>query len=214
MVYDDYLIRIIRQAAAVFARILGLKKSGDYQDALEEIYHNLEQLFGLDTKIINLLDDESLYSHISQNEHNILEGVKFAADLFNEEGKILILQSNLLESDSSFSRSLSLYLKIDSNNDPLNPIEVSQMIDEIIQNINVSSLPSKTLFELFCYLENKGKYAKAEEILIALSSRPEDKVDAVREMKLYYERLLDKGSKELDAQGMSLKLLQEKIKDL
>jgi hypothetical protein len=214
MLSDDYLIRIIRQAAAVIARIIGLKKSGDYQDALEEIHHNVEQLFGLDIKIINLLDDESLYTQLSQQEQINPEVVKFAADLFKEEGEIYKLRNNIAESDISMSRSLSLYLKIDVNNDPSQPVEVSDIIEEIIKNNSISTLPGKTLFDLFCHLENRGFYAKAEKILLALSADPEAKADAIRELKLFYARLLKKDSKELAAQGMSLTRIRKKAGEL
>ncbi len=214
MLSDDYLLRIIQQAAIVFSRILGLKKSGDYADALIEIDQNLEQLLGLDGKLIRLLDEESLYRNLSADEQTNLVRLEFIADLFKEEGEILRLQGKMPESLGAFIRSLTFYLQIDANKDPSHPVEISRKVDEIIQNIDPSDLSSKTLFDLFCYFENEGKYAKAEKILIALSARSGDKEDAERELKSFYERLLEKEPSELSAQGITRKYIREKVKGL
>ena len=92
MLSDDYLIRMIRQGVAVLARIVGLKKAGDYQEALQEVDQSLEQILGLDVELIRSLDDESLYRILTKNEQLDLERLGFLADLFKEEGDILNLQ--------------------------------------------------------------------------------------------------------------------------
>ncbi len=214
MLSDDYLLRIIQQAAIVFSRILGLKKSGDYADALIEIDQNLEQLLGLDGKLIRLLDEDSLYRNLSANEQTNLARLGFIADLFREEGEILKLQGKIPESNSAFIRSLTFYLQMDANKDPSHPMELCRKVEEIIQDIDYSNVSSKTLFDLFCCFENGGKYSKAENILIALSARSGDKEDAERELKSYYERLLEKELPELSAQGIDREQIREKIKGL
>ena len=192
MLSDDYLLRMISQATAVFARIIGLKKSGDYQDALREIDQNLEQLLGLDVKLIRLLDEESLYRNLSTNEQTNLARLELIADLFKEEGGIYKLQGKMPESHSAFIRSLTFYLQMDANKDPSHPMEISQKVDEVISNIDYSDVTGKTLFDLFCYFENELKYAKAENILKILTTRSGDAADAEREMKSFYGRLLEK----------------------
>src|SRR4030043_528717 len=112
---EDYLIRMIRQATDVIARIIGLRKSGDYRDAFQEIDQNLEQLFGMDPKLIRLLDDESLYRNLSANEQLNMERLEFIADLFREEGELFQLQGKIPESENSYARSLSFYLIMDAN---------------------------------------------------------------------------------------------------
>jgi len=214
MFSEDYLLRIIRQATDVVARIIGLRISGDYRDAFQEIDQNLEQLFGLDPKLIRLLDDESLYRNLSANEQLNLERLGFIADLFREEGELFQLQRKIPESESAFVRSLSFYLIMDGNIDPSHPLEVSQKINEIIQKIDINILPDKTLFELFCHFENEEKYADADGMLNILCARPGANADAVREMKSFYSRLLEKASTELSAHGMSRAAIQDKLQEL
>ncbi len=212
MLSDDYLLRMIQQATTVFARILGLKQSGDHQDALREIDLNLEQLLGLDVKLIRLLDEESLYRNLSADEQMNLVRLEFIADLFKEEGEILGTQGKIPESTSAYVRSLAFYLYMDINKDPAHPMEISRKIDGIIQKIDYSYVSSKILYDLFCYFENEEKYRKAEDVLNTLSARSGDAADAKRERKSFYERLLEKDVSELSAHGIDRKQIKEKIK--
>ena len=124
MFSDDYLIRMIRQATAVFARIIGLKSAEQYQEALQVIDQTLEQLFGIDAEIIRLLDDESLYTLLMKNEVLDLEKLGFIADLFKEEGDIQKLQNQNNESINCYIRSLNYYLMIGINSETSHPIRI------------------------------------------------------------------------------------------
>ena len=97
---------------------------------------------------------------------------------------------------------------------PSQPMEIPQKVDEIIKNIDYAKVPGKTLFDLFCHLENEGKYTEAEKILMALSARPGEKADAERELKSFYERLLEKEPAELSTRGIERKQIREKMKRL
>jgi hypothetical protein len=215
MFSEDYLLRIIRQYTAAFARIIGLKLAGDYQEALREIGQNLEVLLGLDTSLLELMDDESLYRLLSVNMQMDIERLGCIADLFKEKGEILGYQGNRSESDNCYIRSLSFYLLMSLNQDPALSIdEVSKKISEIIHKVRNEVIPAKTLFDLFSYFENDGEYAKAETILTDLASRPEVGKDANIELMLFYTRLLEKDEKEITAAGMNRQIIQDKLKDL
>jgi tetratricopeptide (TPR) repeat protein len=214
MFSEDYLIRMIRQATAVFARIIGLKSAGHYQEALQVIDQTLEQLFGMDAETIRLLDDESLSMMFIKNEVLDLEKLGFIADLFREEGDIQKLQNQNNESINSYIRSLNFYLLISSNSETSHPIELSQKIDELLLKVNTDYFEEKTLLNLFCYYENAGEFAKADNMLSKLASRNDIKVIVVDEMKSFYRRLIEKSPKELAAGGMSRTQIRSKLKEL
>lgn len=214
MLSDDYLIRMIRQGVAVLARIVGLKKAGDYQEALQEVDQSLEQILGLDVELIRSLDDESLYRILTKNEQLDLERLGFLADLFKEEGDILNLQDQKPGSNNCYIRSLNYYLMMSINQDPSHPIELSQKIKEIIQILGDYDLPNETLFDLFCYFENIGEYANADNILAKLATRPEVKSDVKSEMSSFYHRLLEINQKELTAGGLILQQIISKLKGI
>jgi tetratricopeptide (TPR) repeat protein len=214
MFSEDYLIRMIRQATAVFARVIGLKSVGQYQEALQVIDQTLEQLFGMDAEIIKLLDDESVYKIFMKNEVLDLEKLGFIADLFKEEGDIQKLQNQNNESINCYIRSLNYYLMISINSETSRPIELSQKIGEVLQKLDAYYFEEKTLLNLFCYYENAREFAKADNMLSRLAARNDSKANVVDEMKSFYKRLIEKSPKELAAGGMSRTQIRNKLKEL
>jgi tetratricopeptide (TPR) repeat protein len=191
MFSEDYLIRMIRQATVVFAKVIGLKSAGQYQEALQVIDQTLEQLLEMD-----------------------LEKLGFIADLFKEEGDILKLQNQNNESINCYVRSLNYYLMISSNSETSRPIELSQKIDELLEKLDTYYFEEKTLLDLFCYYENAKEFAKADNMLSKLATRNDSKANVVNEMKSFYKRLIEKSPKELAAGGMSWTQIRNKLKEL
>lgn len=214
MLSEDYLVRKFMQAAAVIAKIIGLKMGGQYQEALEVIDQTLGQLLGINADLAILLDDESLYKILTINEEIDLERLGIIAELFKEKGDILNLQKQKPESDNYYVRSLNYYLMMSSNKDPSQPYELSQKINELILTLVNYNLPEKTILDIFCYYENEGEYAKAENILAKLVNHPKLNVDLRSEMTSFYQRLLLKNQKELSAGGMNKKQIRLKLKDM
>jgi hypothetical protein len=214
MLSEDYLVRQIMQFVSVIAKVVGLKMSGQYQVALEVIDQSLGELLGINADMAKLLDDESLYKVLTINEVLDLERLIIIAELFKEKGDILDLQKHKLESDNCYLRSLNYYLIISSNKQPSKPYELSQKINELILRLVNYDLPEKTILDLFCYYENEGEYAKAENILAILINRPKGNADLRDEMISFYQRLLLKNQKELSAGGMNKKQIRLKLKDM
>ena len=214
MLSEDYLVRQIMQFVSVIAKIMGLKMGGQYQVALEVIDQSLGELLGISAELVNLLDDESLYKALTINEGIDLERLGMIAELFKEKGDILNLQKQKMESDNCYLRSLNGYLLISSNKDSSQPNELSQKIDELIIKLVNYDLPEKTILDLFCYYENEGKYAKAENILSLLVNHPKVNADIRSEMISFYQRLLLKSQKELSAGGMEKNRIRLKLKDM
>jgi len=214
MFSDDYLLRIIRQATAVFASIIGLKCAGQYQEALKVINQTLEQLLGLDAEMISLLDDESLYLLLMKNEVLDVEKLGFIADLFKEEGDIKKLQNHIDESINCYIRSLTYYLIISINSETSRPIELPQKIDELLQQLGTYNYNEQTLLSLYFYYENAREFAKADNMLNRLATQNDSKAYVVDEMKSFYKRLLEKSPKELAAGGMSRTQIRNKLREL
>ena len=214
MLSDDFIIRMIRQATAVLKRIIGLKQAGDYQEALEEINHSLEQLLGMDIEIIRMMDDDSIYEILTQNDQIDLERLGFIADLYKEEGDILLLQNQKQQSENYYLSSLNYYLKVSINSESSSQKELSQKIEEIIQKLGSYNYPNKTLYDLFCYFENNEQYAKAENTITTLASRPENNPNVKSELLSFYKRLLEVEPKVLITNGLSRKQVQNRLKEL
>jgi hypothetical protein len=205
---------MIRQAAAVLARIIGLKKAGDYQEAFQEINQTLEQLLGMDIEVIKIMDDESIYRILTKNEQIDFERLGFIADLFKEEGDILLLQNQKQQSDNYYLSSLNYFLKISLNSEASRKKELSAKMEEIIKELGNYDYPNRTLIDLFCYFENNEEYAKAEKCIAKLATHPELNVNIRSELFSFYKRLLELEPKVLIANGMSRKQIKNKLKEL
>jgi hypothetical protein len=205
---------MIRQGTAVLARIIGLKKAGDYQEALQEINQCLEQVLRMDIELIKRMDDEGIYRILTQNEQIDLEKLEFTADLFKEEGDILLLQNQKQQSDYSYLSSLTYYLKISLSSDTSQQKELSLKVEEIIQELGNYNYPDRILFDLFCYFENNGEYTKAKNIITVLADHPENNAYAKSELFSFYMRLLELEPQVLIANGMSRRQIQNKLKEL
>jgi tetratricopeptide (TPR) repeat protein len=214
MFSEDYIIRMIRQAIGVLARIIGLKSAGQYQEALRDIDQALELVLGMDANIIRLLDDESLYKILTKNEGLDLEKLDLLADLFKEEGDIQKLRGQNIESINCYVRSLNYYLMISINSENSHPMDISQKINELLQKLEPHDFNGTTLLNLFCNYENAGEFAKAEAMLSRLAARNHSEVNVVDEMESFYKRLIEKSPEELSAGGMSQTQVQNKLKEL
>lgn len=214
MFSEDYIIRMIRQATGVLARVIGLKTAGQYQEALRDIDQALELILGMDAGIIRLLDDENLYKILTSNEGMDLEKLGLLADLFKEEGDIQKLRGQNTESTNCYIRSLNYFLMISINSETSLPIEISQKIEELLQKLEPGDLNGMTQLNLFCHYENLGEYANAEEMLRRLAARNDSEVNVLDERRSFYKRLLEKNPQELSAGGMSQAQILNKLEEL
>ena len=214
MFSEDYLLRIIRQATAVLARIIGFKNSGQYQEATKEIDQTLQILFGMDPEFVRLLDDESIYLFLKKNDTLDFEKLEFIADLFKEEGDIQELQNHNSESKNCYLRSLNYYLMIRLDPEFTHPIELTRKINELLQNLDCMEFSEGTLWNLYCFYENEEEFAKAESMLMKLASQHGSTINLIDEMKSFYTRLLKTDPKNLNTCGISLTHIHNKLEEL
>jgi tetratricopeptide (TPR) repeat protein len=214
MLSDDYLVRKIMQFASVIAKIIGLKMSGQFQEALEVIDQSLGQLLGINADIADFMDDESLYKVLTKDEVIDFERLGIIADLFKEKGDILYLQKQKPEGDTCYLRSMNYYLMMSNTSEASQQNELPRKIEELINILENYKIPEITLFNIFCYYENEGKYSKAENILERLAAYAKADTGVRNEMITFYTRLLSKSPLELSAGGMNIKRIRLKLKDL
>lgn len=209
MLTEDYLMRMLRLAVAALARIAGLKKAGQYQDALDEIERTMEQLFGMRASTLISLDDESLLAALRREGEPDPEQITIVADLFREEGEILSAQKDAQRGAMSSLRALSLYLEAALAEGQEAPAGLEQKIQTVLQGLSRFELPPDTRYSLFCYDEQKGSYKEGEQQLLELMRVPGWKEDIPSELEAYYRRLLDLPAEDLSKGGMT----QEQVKD-
>jgi hypothetical protein len=209
---DDYIARIIRQATEALLYAIGLKKAGQYPDAMQAIDQALEQLLGLDADLIRQLSDDALLNLLTLQEQLDLERLELVADFFKEEGDIHAAENKPTESRRSYLRALNYYLEVGLDEDVQEAsMELAEKIDELTGKLEIGFLPDDTLWASFCYYEQAGDLAKAEASLSNLANRPEARPEILPELIAFYERLLDKPEEELGRTSLTKAQVRQKL---
>ncbi len=193
MLTEDYLIRMINLAIAALLRIIGLKKEGDYQEALLLIDVTLEQLLGLRSSMAKNLDDNRLYFLLTRNDALDTQRLAIVADLFHEEGDILAALGQAQASQADYARALRFDLEVLFEEGEADPVELLRKIEDLLQKLDLQTLGADTLWPLAGYYEERGAYVQAEKVLLMLAERPEIRAEIVPEVSAFYERLAAKG---------------------
>lgn len=115
MLSEDYIFRQIAQAMAVIARVLGLVKSGQFQEAQVQVDGAIEGLVGLDANIVKAMDDAGILSLLTSFQQVDLGKLFVLASLFELEGDLFAAKSNRAACRFSYERALSLYQQVLDN---------------------------------------------------------------------------------------------------
>lgn len=106
MFREDFILRLIKQLAEFVARIAGYRQSGDFDRAQEEIERARDELLGLPTGLVDVVDTATLVSLLGHPDK-----LRAAARLFWEEGLVLRARRDPLNAASRFRRAFELYLE-------------------------------------------------------------------------------------------------------
>lgn len=202
MYVEDYIKRMIAIAAAMIARIMGLKASGDYQQARVVIDQLLELVVGLKADLVRRLDDDSLLETLTRQARLDTDRLWLLAELFKQDGDVLTLQGHATESRTSYLRALNLYLEVVLSGGAPNYPEPHEIIGYLVRMLPAHMLPAETLYTLFNYYEQTGRYAQAEETLGRLLAATELKNEIEDEYRAFYRRLLEVTDAALQQGGM------------
>ena len=211
MLTEDYLIKMINLALAALLRIVGLRKSGDYTEALLLIDMTFEQLLGLRASMVKSLDDDHLYYLLTSNDVLDMRRLALIASLFHEEGDIYAAQNRTQESQADYTRALRYFLEVSFSEDAPAFGDLPGRIEDLIQKLDLPNLGSETLWPLSSYYEQNGAYAQAETILLILVERNAIRLQILPELVAFYQRLLEKTPEELSAGGLSQAQVQKRL---
>jgi len=111
MIRRDYLIRLIEQFAEALSRILKLKESKNYKEALSLIGQTYEELLGFDSLFINSFSTEDLISIIAIDGVPDVNKCIIIATLLKEEGNVYEAQNQADISYQRYLKSLDIFLR-------------------------------------------------------------------------------------------------------
>ena len=172
MLTEDYIMRMINQVLAVFLQALGLKKAGQYSEALQTFDQAVESLIGLRADLAKQLEDRQLLALLTFQDKLDVDRLLVLADIYREEGEVHALQGQLRQSQFAAQRSLRLYLEAALATEVSPPLELVQKIEAQRSRLSIPDLMVETRLALLDYFDRL--LASGEDFLAAVGlSRPD-----------------------------------------
>ena len=137
MLQRDYVLRAIQQLARAIGRILGLKRAGKLDEALEAVSVTADEIFGTMRTTLDAIDPQSAARLLASHER-----IEAYALLTAEEASILELMGDEPRAKSGHRRALSLYLEAVLMDGKISD-NASAAIAELRRTVDASKLPQR-----------------------------------------------------------------------
>ena len=199
---EDALLRLLVGAlTATVAKILALRTTGEFREALLVINNELEELLGLKADLVRQLDDSQIVDMLTINDYLDVARLYQVAELFSQEGIVYQEMGQTEQAQISQIRALNLFIEVGFavENDFL---EADERIDELFDALG-TEMPEDTLYTLFDYYEQVGAFDRAETAINQMIAITENNQEIVTEKKAFYRRLLEESDDELEAGGLT-----------
>ena len=210
---EDTLLRMLVAAIAeTIARLAMLRTAGKFEQALEVIDQNLEELLGLKANLVRQLDDAKIVEMLTNNDFLDVASLYHVAEIFRQEGEIRTVMGQTAQAQNCQVRALNLYLEVcfAVNNDFL---EADERVDELFDALG-DNTPEDTLFSTFDYYEQVGAFDRAEISINRMLQATRDNPDILAEKRAFYERMLAESDEELEAGGLDRETIMRAYQQL
>jgi hypothetical protein len=214
MLQEDYLIRMIRMAVVALQTILGMKRSGNYQQAMDLIAVTLTQLIGMDDRLIITLDDASLLGVLTNRQGPDYDRMLIVADLLKESGDLYGATGQPVNSRGGYLRALTLYLETALGPVEYSPEELGARIDGVLTGLANQPLPTDSLYTLWYYFEKNHEFNRAIQSLDDLFREVGSDAELKDQGLAFFERLANLDDASLAAGGVQRSTLVEKTQQL
>lgn len=137
MIERDYIMRMIQQLSGVLLRLLNLKRSQDYDQALDLVTNAYGELFGTEAALLRAMDSATA-AHLLGHP----EKIKALATLCREEADLFRHKGKEVEADTASRRALELFLEAASQmKEP--DAECLDAIRSLTHEIDPAGLPQR-----------------------------------------------------------------------
>ncbi|OGN92343.1 MAG: hypothetical protein A2Y88_03405 [Chloroflexi bacterium RBG_13_48_10] len=153
MLSEDYIMRMINQVLAVFLKALGLKKAGQYIDALQVFDQAMESLLGLNAHLVKQLNDSQLLDMLTFQGKLDVDRLLVLADIYCEEAEVYTLQGQPESSQVTAQSSLRFYLEAALASEAKPNLELIQKIEALRLKLATPALLDETHLALLDYFD-------------------------------------------------------------
>lgn len=198
--HQDYILRMIQQMGLFVTGILQRRKDGNDDQALIEIEEAYGRMTGLHASLVHGLSEDDLVNMMTAQGSIHPERFVAMAILLHEEGDIYSDRDDVAQALPRMQKALRLYLEAWERSDVLRTTTIPGL-DQTITWMSGYPITDETRFLLLDYLEEKGRFDEAENVLLDWVDGESD--EAFSYATGYYNRLLDLSDAELIVGGLT-----------
>jgi len=201
MIRRDYIFRQIEQFVAMLAKIAGLAKNEQWQEASAVTTGEFQRLTGADAVEVLQMSETELLARLIQGEPTqIVETKPFMlATLLKTNGDLIAGQGRLEESRQYYLKGLHLLLDTFGRSQITERPDFVPTVEAFLTGLRDAPLPVKTNAMLMRHYERTGEFAKAEDALFGMADAGPDQAELLDFGRLFYQRLLGLGDDVLTA---------------
>ncbi len=157
MIRRDYMMRLIEQFSEALSKLLKLKESKNYGDALSLIGQTYEELLGFDSLFISSFGTDDLISIISTDGVPDVNKCIIIATLLKEEGEVFEAQNQIDISNMRYLKSLDIFLRGLLSEGEIEIDTSSYDLEKIVDKIGKGNLTHEIKDRLSKYYEKLNK---------------------------------------------------------
>ena len=193
MIRRDYILRQIEQFVAMLAKIAGLAKNEQWQEASTVTAGEFQRLTGMDARGVVQMSETELLARLIQSEPtHVVEAKAFMlATLLKTNGDLIAGQGRLEESRQYYLKGLHLLLDTFGRNEITECPDFVPAVEAFLAGLRDAPLPVKTNARLIRHYEQTREFAKAEDALFATLDVAPPSPELLELGASFYQRLLD-----------------------
>jgi hypothetical protein len=192
MIRRDYLLRQTEEFVAAMAKLAGLAKNAQWQEAATVAGLQFRALAGADASELVLLSDTDLLARVIQGEptHVVENKIFMLATLFKAQGDLLAGQGKHEESRPCYLKGLHLLLDTFVQNEFSKRYDFVPTVETFLIGLHDSMLPMQTNVLLMRHYEQISDFARAEDALFAMLESEPANAKLLDFGAAFYRRLL------------------------
>ena len=193
MIRRDYILRQIEQFVAMLAKIAGLTKSAQWQEASAVTAGEFQRLTGMDAwEVVRMSETELLARLIQGEPTQVVEAKAFMlATLLKTNGDLIAGEGRLEESRQYYLKGLHLLLDTFGRNEITERPDFVPAVEAFLTGLRDAPLPVNTNAMLMRHYERTGEFARAEDVLFGMLDAGPANVELLDFGAAFYRRLLE-----------------------
>jgi len=192
MIRRDFILRQLEQFAAMLARITGLAKNEQWQEASAATGGELQRLVGVDARALLSLSETALLARLIESEpaFAVESKIFMLATLLKTQGDLLASQGRADESREFYLKGLHLLFETFGQVDASERPDFVPTIEAFLTALRDAPLPVTTNAMLMHHYERIGEFARAEDALFEILDAEPAKPELLEFGREFYQRLL------------------------